>query len=113
MTQSSEAHKQIPPSNLNIKIMHLNAQSCCNKSLELADTIVEERFDMVLLSETWFKEVGDEPRLVELTPKGFVLKKIASSERQRRWFGHPVQRRLGKYGQHPSKLIINVHLQHV
>ena len=76
MTQSSEAHKQIPPSNLNIKIMHLNAQSCCNKSLELADTIVEERFDMVLLSETWFKEVGDEPRLVELTPNGFVLKNL-------------------------------------
>ena len=56
--------------------MLLNAQSCCNKSLELADTIVEERFDMVLLSETWFKEVGDELRLVELTPNGFVLKQL-------------------------------------
>ena len=72
----SHVHQQVPASALNLNIMYLNAQSCGNKSLELADTIVEECFDMVLLSETWFKEVGDEPRLAELTPKGFVLKNM-------------------------------------
>ena len=64
------------PTQSSIKCMHLNAQSCGNKTLELADTITDEKFDIVFLSETWFKEVGDEPRIAEMTPKGFLLTNI-------------------------------------
>ncbi|XP_055867087.1 uncharacterized protein LOC129922911 [Biomphalaria glabrata] len=59
-----------------LKIMHLNAQSCSNKALELADTITDDSYDIVFLSETWFKEVGDEPRTTELTPPGFIFKSL-------------------------------------
>ena len=59
-----------------LKIMYLNAQSCGNKALELADTITDEKSDIVFLSETWLKNVGDEPKLTELTPIGFLLKNV-------------------------------------
>ena len=61
---------------MNLKIMHLNAQSCGNKALELADTITDDDFDIVFLSETWLKQVGDEAKITELTPSGFILKNM-------------------------------------
>ena len=42
----------------------------------MADKISDEKFDIVFLSETWFKEVGYEPRIAEMTPKGFLLTNI-------------------------------------
>ena len=60
--------------NIFLKLMYLNAQSCVNKALELAETIVDEDFDIVFLSETWLKTVGDEAKIAELTPKVFFVK---------------------------------------
>jgi hypothetical protein len=56
---TSHVHQQVPASARNLNIMLLNGQSCGNKYLEFTDTLIEECFDMVLLSETWFTQVGD------------------------------------------------------
>ena len=33
----------------------INIQSICNKSLELASTIEENNFDIMIIKETWLK----------------------------------------------------------
>ena len=54
------------------KVLYLNAQSCRNKTTELSDLTDESNADLVFLTETWLKAVGDEVKLQELIPPGFV-----------------------------------------
>ena len=39
-------------------------------------SISDVDFDIVFLSETWLKEVGDESKITELTPSDFILKNM-------------------------------------
>ena len=55
------------------KVLYLNAQCCRNKTTELSDLIDESNADFIFLTETWLKAVGDEVKLQELIPPGFVI----------------------------------------
>ena len=55
------------------KVLYLNAQSRRNKTTELSDLIDESKANLVFLTETWLKDVGDEVKLQELVPPGLVI----------------------------------------
>ncbi|KAL8622221.1 hypothetical protein ACOMHN_053022 [Nucella lapillus] len=55
------------------KVLYFNAQSCRNKTIELCDFIQESNADLVFITETWFMAAGDEVKMCEITPPGFVL----------------------------------------
>ena len=55
------------------KVLSLNPQSCRNKTTELSDLIDESSADLLFLTETWLKAVGDEVKLQEFIPPGFVI----------------------------------------
>ena len=52
--------------------MFLNAQSVRNKALDICDYIMQANVDLVFLSETWLRPVGDEADCAALTPPGFL-----------------------------------------
>jgi exonuclease III len=52
-------------------IGYLNAQSVCNKTVDIHDLVVEKDFDVLFLSETWLKECGDEFVINDVTPPGY------------------------------------------
>ena len=56
--------------------MFLNAQSVRNKALDICDYIMQANVDLVFLSETWLRPVGDEADCAALTPPGFCLKSL-------------------------------------
>ena len=41
-------------------MIYLNAQSCRNKVSDLNDFVIDHDIDILLLTETWLKELGDE-----------------------------------------------------
>ncbi|KAL8592934.1 hypothetical protein ACOMHN_050761 [Nucella lapillus] len=55
------------------KVLYFNGQSCRNKTIELCDFIQESNADLVFITETWFMAAGDEVKMCEITPPGFVL----------------------------------------
>ncbi|KAL8614487.1 hypothetical protein ACOMHN_063062 [Nucella lapillus] len=55
------------------KVLYFNAQSCRNKTIELYDFIRESNANLVFITETWFMAAGDEVKMCEITPPGFVL----------------------------------------
>ena len=67
---SSNKIKRNSPSNC-IQIGYINARSVKNKSLALSDFVLENRYDIFLISETWLSELGDEVKISELTPPGY------------------------------------------
>ena len=75
------------PSNVsdNLIIASFNAQSlgstCYEKRIAVYDFISEYNVDILLLQETWFKDKGDEGKISELTPNGFITKSHPRSNR--------------------------------
>ena len=61
VTVLSERERTFKYFKTGLKVLYFNAQSCRNKTVELCDFIQENDADMVFISETWFKETGDEP----------------------------------------------------
>ena len=55
-------------------MVYLNAQSCRNKASELNNLVTDHDIDILLLTETWLKEHGDEAQKAEMTPDAYVLK---------------------------------------
>ena len=52
----------------------LHAQLCRNNAFELSDLVTDRDLNILLLTETWLKELGDEAQKAEMTPSGYLLK---------------------------------------
>ena len=52
-------------------MVYLNAKTCRNKSSELNDLVTDHDIDVLLLTETWLKEQGDEAQKAEMTAAGY------------------------------------------
>ena len=63
-------------------MIYLNAQSCRNKVSDLNDFVIDHDIDILLLTETWLKELGDEAQKAEMTPAGYVLKSFPRKNRR-------------------------------
>ena len=59
------------PSKNFLKLLTFNTRSCRNITTEIHDLIEEEALDIVLLTETWLCESGDEVHITDMTPKGY------------------------------------------
>ena len=51
-------------------------QSCRNKTDDVCDLITQGSYDLVFLTETWFRPTGDECEMAAVTPPGFTLKSV-------------------------------------
>ena len=58
--------------NHHCKLATLNAQSVCNKIVEITDFITEEKPDFAFITETWLNE-SNEFVCDQITPPGYVL----------------------------------------
>ena len=69
----------------NLLIATFNAQSlgpsCQEKRLAIYDFIIENKIDIFLIQETWFKSKGDEGKCSEMTPPGFSCRSYPRSNR--------------------------------
>ena len=59
----------------------LNCQSSRNKSDDIADLIITNNMDILVLTETWLKMSGDETIIATLTPSGFGFHQLARQSR--------------------------------
>ena len=48
--------------------MYFNAQSVCQIAGEINDFVVDNKLDVLILTETWLQEVGDEAYIKEMIP---------------------------------------------
>ncbi|KAL8598345.1 hypothetical protein ACOMHN_047666 [Nucella lapillus] len=64
------------PSDSTLNICHLNSQSAVKtgKPETISDYILEQKLDIMILTETWLSESGHETSCNLMTPSGFVLK---------------------------------------
>ncbi|KAL8607752.1 hypothetical protein ACOMHN_039425 [Nucella lapillus] len=64
------------PSDSTLSICHLNPQSAVKtgKPETISDYILEQKLDIMILTETWLSESGHETSCNLMTPSGFVLK---------------------------------------
>ncbi|KAL8596286.1 hypothetical protein ACOMHN_021325 [Nucella lapillus] len=64
------------PSDSTLNICHLNSQSAVKtgKPETISDYILEQKLDIMILTETWLSESGHETSCSLMTPSGFVLK---------------------------------------
>ena len=58
----------------NLLIGVWNAQSTIQKAAEIHDMIVDESLDLLLITETWLKEAGDEPVIAQMKPTGYCFR---------------------------------------
>ena len=63
--------KSVTQNRSNMNLMIFNARSCRTISFELRDIIVEKSIDILMLTETWLYEKGDEVLIQEMTPLGY------------------------------------------
>ena len=63
-------------------VVYLTAQSCRNKDSELNDLVTDHDIDMMLLTENWLKEQGDEAQKAEMMLAGYVLKSFPRKDRR-------------------------------
>ena len=47
---------------------------CRNNAFELSDLVTDRDLNILLLTETWLKELGGEAQKAEMTPSGYLLK---------------------------------------
>ena len=57
-------------SKINVKV--LNARSVCNMSLELRELIIDDKIDILCITETWLRD-GDTATIAKLVPDTHVL----------------------------------------
>lgn len=67
-----------------LKVFLINARSVCNKSHEIADFIVEEDIDILLITETWLSKATESNRVVlgNLVPAGYSIHHIPRAGRR-------------------------------
>ena len=54
-----------------LKFSHVNVQSCRHKTVQIHDFIIDNEFDILLMTETWPYDQGDEAYITEMTPGGY------------------------------------------
>ena len=68
-------NSQFPTNNLPIraKLCVLNTRSVRNKATEFVDLVLDNKYDIVGITETWFKPKGDEVAIGNMTPAGYTF----------------------------------------
>ena len=51
----------------------INIQSSVKKALDICDLITEKSLDIMVITETWLHEGGDEPAIRDMTPDGYAF----------------------------------------
>lgn len=54
-----------------LKVGLLNSQSVSSKTTDIYECITENGFDIFIITETWLREKGDEPTIIDMIPPGF------------------------------------------
>ena len=54
-----------------LKVHNLNCQSCRNKATDIHDLVLEKSADVLILTETWMRQQGDEAITTCMTPAGY------------------------------------------
>ena len=63
-------------------LCHLNPCSVCNKTIEIAEFITDNKLDVCAISETWLKgDARDNVILAELLPHGYKIKHAPRASR--------------------------------
>ena len=57
---------------MNLKWMCFKAQSCRQIVNDLSEIIIENNLDILMLTETWLYEQGDEAYITAMTPPGYT-----------------------------------------
>ena len=65
-----------------LRIGYFNAQSCRNKTEENFDLIIEKNIDILLITETWLAQHGDDVTIQNLTPPYFICKSFPRPNRR-------------------------------
>ena len=65
-----------------LRIGYFNAQSCTNKTEEIFDLIIEKNIDILLITETWLAQHGDDVTIQNLTPPNFICKSFPRPNRR-------------------------------
>lgn len=56
-----------------LAVAYLNARSSRNKASDIHDMIVDDDIDLLLITEFWLHDTGDEPYKREMTPEDYKL----------------------------------------
>ena len=64
--------KQVSKSH--VRVCYINAQSCRNKTLAIADHILDNQLDMMAISATWLKSSRDSNVIKDIVPNGYCIK---------------------------------------
>ena len=67
-----------------LRVGCFNAQSVqrnCNKRTDISTFICDQHMDILFIAETWLKPHGDEGRLHDLTPAGYISKSFPRESR--------------------------------
>ncbi len=62
-----------------VRVCYVNAQSCRNKTLAIADHILENHLDMMTICETWLKPSSDANVITYIVPYGYSIKHTPKS----------------------------------
>ena len=54
----------------------INARSVRNKTLTINEDVIEHKWDVLAITETWLKKTGDEAIIAELTPPGYTFQHV-------------------------------------
>ena len=65
-----------------LRIGYINAQSCRNKAEEMFDLIIEKNIDILLITETWLAQHGDDVTMI-------LLGSATSSTALSKWLQYP------------------------
>ena len=65
-----------------LKVMHVNAQSCGQKSSALCVAISDDELDVALVTEAWLYSQGDEAYVVQMTPEGYFTNSFPRTGRR-------------------------------
>ncbi len=73
--------------NSQVKLSLWNAQSARNKALDIADFIAEYELDILVLTETWLRQQGDEAIITEMMPPSYSFQHVPRQGKARevRW----------------------------
>lgn len=66
---------------VSMKCCLINTQSARNKCLKLTDFTSDGNYDLVALTETWFRENGDEFVIKDCTPTGYIMAYVPRGDR--------------------------------